>query len=235
MYTRESDSKLNVIANSPSDNSIVDKTPYVKPKRKRLTESQTLALSDAFEISTKPSAKTRIKLALELGLTARAVQIWFQNRRARQKMLAELAKKEEETFKEIVSQLAEAECAPTLTTLQDEFASYFLFDQQPGQYVDLGQYVASESMPHTNNAFNVQLEKFLESNIDDSKISTELEESLSAHPSAPESPNMLETPQIHATEYKNFDEQTKEFDALVWQPFETEFVNELFFLSSAYL
>ena len=62
--------------------------PFLKPKRKRMSEDQTRTLMNAFSHTPKPSATLRMKLAVELGLTARAVQIWFQNRRARQKAIS---------------------------------------------------------------------------------------------------------------------------------------------------
>lgn len=58
-----------------------------KPKRKRMTDYQTMKLTEAFDKSSKPNTSMRLNLAMELGLTVRAVQIWFQNKRARQKTL----------------------------------------------------------------------------------------------------------------------------------------------------
>lgn len=54
-------------------------------KRQRLSEEALRILQEAFKRTRKPSATERNKLAKEVGLSERAVQIWFQNRRAKAK------------------------------------------------------------------------------------------------------------------------------------------------------
>ncbi|OZJ04818.1 hypothetical protein BZG36_02333 [Bifiguratus adelaidae] len=61
-------------------------SPYRSVKRRRrLTQEETKTLNSVFEATTKPNSQARKKLAEKLGMTPRAVQIWFQNRRAKQK------------------------------------------------------------------------------------------------------------------------------------------------------
>jgi len=56
-------------------------------KRRRLTSEETRVLTGEFDKNPKPNAKLRAKLSMEIpGMTARAVQIWFQNRRQKWKM-----------------------------------------------------------------------------------------------------------------------------------------------------
>lgn len=58
----------------------VDSRP-VKPKRKRATTYQLARLNETFNQTCFPSSEQRLNLALELGMTPRTVQIWFQNKR----------------------------------------------------------------------------------------------------------------------------------------------------------
>jgi hypothetical protein len=63
---------------------IIKKKNYfssVKAKRKRASASQIKILQNIFESTAFPSTVLRENLAYELGMTPRAVQIWFQNRR----------------------------------------------------------------------------------------------------------------------------------------------------------
>ncbi|KAJ3043913.1 hypothetical protein HDV00_003953 [Rhizophlyctis rosea] len=57
------------------------KSTSSKLKRKRATASQLAALVGVFEKNFFPSTLERERLARELNMTPRAVQIWFQNRR----------------------------------------------------------------------------------------------------------------------------------------------------------
>ncbi|KAJ7739289.1 hypothetical protein B0H14DRAFT_2542662 [Mycena olivaceomarginata] len=53
--------------------------------RKRTTSAQFKVLEGIFERDTKPNAALRTELAAQLNMTARGVQVWFQNRRAKEK------------------------------------------------------------------------------------------------------------------------------------------------------
>ncbi|KAF7790437.1 hypothetical protein EIP86_001392 [Pleurotus ostreatoroseus] len=53
--------------------------------RKRTTRQQLRVLEDVYKGDTKPNAGLRKRLAEELGMTPRGVQVWFQNRRAKTK------------------------------------------------------------------------------------------------------------------------------------------------------
>jgi hypothetical protein len=59
--------------------------PFEVKHRKRTTESQYRVLEKEFQTNQKPSASIRRALATRLGMTPRAVQVWFQNRRAKLK------------------------------------------------------------------------------------------------------------------------------------------------------
>ncbi|KAL1920445.1 uncharacterized protein VTP21DRAFT_822 [Calcarisporiella thermophila] len=54
-------------------------------RRRRLTQDETQLLNDIFDTTPKPNSALRKRLADQLGMTPRAVQIWFQNRRAKMK------------------------------------------------------------------------------------------------------------------------------------------------------
>ncbi|KAJ0426463.1 hypothetical protein BJY00DRAFT_272211 [Aspergillus carlsbadensis] len=57
-------------------------------KRQRATQDQLVTLETEFNKNPTPTAATRERIAQEINMTERSVQIWFQNRRAKIKMLA---------------------------------------------------------------------------------------------------------------------------------------------------
>ncbi|RDA84086.1 hypothetical protein CP532_0480 [Ophiocordyceps camponoti-leonardi (nom. inval.)] len=69
-------------------------------KRQRATQDQLTVLEMEFNKNPTPTAQVRDKIAEEINMTERSVQIWFQNRRAKIKMLA---KKSLETGEDIDS------------------------------------------------------------------------------------------------------------------------------------
>ncbi|KAI8387510.1 hypothetical protein BD560DRAFT_430695 [Blakeslea trispora] len=56
-------------------------------KRTRVTPSQLSVLEQTFSVSATPDSKMRKQLAFKLQMPERSIQIWFQNRRAKVKML----------------------------------------------------------------------------------------------------------------------------------------------------
>lgn len=67
-----------------------------KKKRCRTTEDQLRILQRAFAADPMPNAHGRLLLAKRLGMSARAVQVWFQNRRAKEKQDARRQQQGEE-------------------------------------------------------------------------------------------------------------------------------------------
>lgn len=59
--------------------------PFVVKHRKRTSKTQLKILEKTFEVNIKPDAVLRNQLSEQLGMTPRSVQVWFQNRRAKQK------------------------------------------------------------------------------------------------------------------------------------------------------
>lgn len=57
-------------------------------KRQRATQDQLSTLEMEFNKNPTPTGPTRERIAQEINMTERSVQIWFQNRRAKIKMLA---------------------------------------------------------------------------------------------------------------------------------------------------
>ncbi|KAF9263269.1 hypothetical protein L218DRAFT_338531 [Marasmius fiardii PR-910] len=66
-------------------------TPNEVKHRKRTTSAQLKVLEGIFKHDTKPNAALRNELAAQLDMTARGVQVWFQNRRAKEKTKASKA------------------------------------------------------------------------------------------------------------------------------------------------
>lgn len=61
--------------------------PFDVKHRKRTSKIQLMVLEKTFETNIKPDANLRKALGEQLGMTPRAVQVWFQNRRAKIKKL----------------------------------------------------------------------------------------------------------------------------------------------------
>ncbi|KAI8344719.1 Homeodomain-like protein [Chlamydoabsidia padenii] len=61
--------------------------PFEIKHRRRTSRAQLKVLEKAFSENPKPNANVRRYLAQELDMTPRGVQIWFQNRRAKAKLL----------------------------------------------------------------------------------------------------------------------------------------------------
>lgn len=57
--------------------------PFEIKHRKRTSKEQFKILEEAFQENNKPTASERRALAASIGMTPRAVQVWFQNRRAK--------------------------------------------------------------------------------------------------------------------------------------------------------
>ncbi|KAG0746575.1 hypothetical protein G6F57_007965 [Rhizopus arrhizus] len=54
-------------------------------KRTRATPEQLAILEKSFNLNPSPNSRVREQLSLQLGMTERSIQIWFQNRRAKVK------------------------------------------------------------------------------------------------------------------------------------------------------
>ncbi|PWY99862.1 Homeodomain-like protein, partial [Testicularia cyperi] len=59
--------------------------PFEVKHRRRTTKTQFKLLESTFHETPKPSAALRKQLSVQLDMPQRAVQIWFQNRRAKAK------------------------------------------------------------------------------------------------------------------------------------------------------
>lgn len=86
--------------------------PHSK-KRTRVTPTQLSILEDTFSVSATPDSKMRKHLAQKLQMPERSIQIWFQNRRAKVKMLQRRALLREEQEMARAKLYAEAAVAAT--------------------------------------------------------------------------------------------------------------------------
>lgn len=57
-----------------------------KKKRTRTSTEQLRILQKAFQTDPMPNSTARVALSKKLGMSSRAVQVWFQNRRAKEKL-----------------------------------------------------------------------------------------------------------------------------------------------------
>lgn len=60
-----------------------DVTPTQKRKRQRTSPEQLDLLEQLFQTNTTPNQQMRLQLESDLGMSARRIQIWFQNKRAK--------------------------------------------------------------------------------------------------------------------------------------------------------
>lgn len=92
--------------------------PHARPikRRRRLNSEETKYLQDAYERNPKPSAEYRSKIAQSLNMSTRAIQIWFQNRRAKSRKFSS-DKNPSLTF----SLTEEYECNQNSATLESSY------------------------------------------------------------------------------------------------------------------
>ncbi|ORX85914.1 homeobox-domain-containing protein [Anaeromyces robustus] len=79
---------VNVTLNPPQkngNNNTMERSINYKQKRKIINKTQYNELMRVFQITEKPSHDERARLARVLGMSVREVQVWFQNRRAKNK------------------------------------------------------------------------------------------------------------------------------------------------------
>ncbi|KAJ2793472.1 hypothetical protein H4S07_007038, partial [Coemansia furcata] len=77
---------------SPSDSTVPPAATSAKSgtkqthrKRARATTEQVAVLESVFMVNRSPASRLREDLAARLGMAPRQVQVWFQNRRAKEK------------------------------------------------------------------------------------------------------------------------------------------------------
>ncbi|GFU29461.1 hypothetical protein NPIL_447991 [Nephila pilipes] len=87
------DQKIICQADYYSAAAVVDNGSSNKRPRTTISTIQLEALKLAYQRSSKPSRHVREQLSAETGLDMRVVQVWFQNRRAKEKRLKKEAKK----------------------------------------------------------------------------------------------------------------------------------------------
>lgn len=77
-----------LVAVSPQPTSVESspsKLGSLKKKRQRTSPDQLSVLEQIFETDKMPNQQKRLKLAEQLGMSSRRIQIWFQNKRAKVK------------------------------------------------------------------------------------------------------------------------------------------------------
>ena len=77
--------------------------PFEVKHRRRTSRSQFKILERAFMENCKPSAVVRKTLAQEFNMSARSIQVWFQNRRAKLKTMMKSGKMTEQQMMEYLS------------------------------------------------------------------------------------------------------------------------------------
>ncbi|KAI9266062.1 Homeodomain-like protein [Sporodiniella umbellata] len=87
--------------------------PFEIKHRRRTSRAQLKILEKSFSENCKPNATVRRILAQQLDMTPRGVQIWFQNRRAKAKLLRrKLQQQDPKVSAQTVAATAAATCMP---------------------------------------------------------------------------------------------------------------------------
>lgn len=60
-----------------------------KRKRTKLSEEQLNILEESYQLNHHPSSEIKETMALKIGIPVKNIQIWFQNRRAKDKSIKE--------------------------------------------------------------------------------------------------------------------------------------------------
>ncbi|KAK9722100.1 hypothetical protein K7432_002912 [Basidiobolus ranarum] len=94
-------------------------------RRNRLNPRQVTRLMEVFEQTAKPKADIRHKLAEELGMHPRAVQIWFQNRRQKLKKESLEANSGESQYPLDKAKLTLCDTKPMYTNSQASYLSNY--------------------------------------------------------------------------------------------------------------
>ncbi|CAG5083802.1 Oidioi.mRNA.OKI2018_I69.PAR.g10466.t1.cds [Oikopleura dioica] len=94
--TSEGDPESSPESNDPQDENSNDKTEISPSKTKRrgprttIKAKQLEILKNAFLAAPKPTRHMREKLSSETGLSMRVIQVWFQNRRSKERRLKQM-------------------------------------------------------------------------------------------------------------------------------------------------
>lgn len=101
-----------------------------KRPRTTISQNQLDILKQAYSISSKPARYIRESLAMETGLDMRVVQVWFQNRRAKEKRLKSNSKKriKRENIQEEEEDQTSNEC-DTAISYDGKIFIYFLSEK----------------------------------------------------------------------------------------------------------
>jgi hypothetical protein len=123
--------------------------------RKRTTRQQLKVLEETFKTTQKPDANVRKSLAAQLDMTPRNVQVWFQNRRAKDKTLAKRAQKVVEDSQGRQSTLDAA--SPGVLLLEtDQFNNEAYTSSNNGHYSEQGTQAHYSGSVHSGSASPVE-------------------------------------------------------------------------------
>lgn len=79
-HSNSGSSRSDVTASDWKQSSFFSYRPNEVKHRKRTTRQQLRVLEETFRTTQKPDGNVRKSLALQLNMTPRNVQVWFQNR-----------------------------------------------------------------------------------------------------------------------------------------------------------
>ncbi|KAI5189632.1 hypothetical protein NEMIN01_0585 [Nematocida minor] len=95
-----------------------------KKPRTKLESWQILALEKAYEDDSHPSQKAKTRLSSALGLQIKSIQIWFQNKRAKEKSRREQDETDSESLSYSADEASSNRSSASITCTSKNYESY---------------------------------------------------------------------------------------------------------------
>ena len=119
-------------------------------KRTRTSPNQLAVLENTFAVNPSPNGRMREQLSRQLGMTERSIQIWFQNRRAKEKNLARrtcIAQNRIWRMQQLAAEAASAACQQQSSKDPQMYYYYYYYyyNQQQSSSSNSG---SSTTSPH---------------------------------------------------------------------------------------
>ncbi|KAI7850579.1 homeobox domain-containing protein [Circinella umbellata] len=121
-------------------------------KRTRTSPNQLSVLENTFTVNPSPNGRMREQLSRQLNMTERSIQIWFQNRRAKEKNLARrtcIAQNRIWRMQQLAAEAASNACQQHNSKDPQMYYYYYYYYYNQQQTVSPNNNTSNSSNPHT--------------------------------------------------------------------------------------
>ncbi|KAI9256645.1 homeobox domain-containing protein [Phascolomyces articulosus] len=121
-------------------------------KRTRTSPNQLAVLENTFAVNPSPNGRMREQLSRQLAMTERSIQIWFQNRRAKEKNLARrtcIAQNRIWRMQQLAAEAASNACQQHNSKDPQMYYYYYYYYYNQQQTASSSNSNSSNSNPHT--------------------------------------------------------------------------------------